>query len=126
MDDYIESCSAAAPNVQPGRRGGLSMNHAHERLGHRLSDGQYVLKPRPAALIAVLHKQPILIVLVHVHAAGGIAQVPIEGINAVPKIVELLQTVPLLIKQDEIRISLGREPLGVDFKRQASTLGRSE
>ena len=98
------------------------MNHAYKGLCHGLSHGENVLKSRPAALVAILHKQPILLVLLHIDAARRIAQVRIKPINPVAKVVELLHAVAFIIEDHQIRIRLGREPFGIDLDRYGPSL----
>src|SRR5262245_44570354 len=102
VNDDIEHGSAAAPETQSAGHGILAVNHTYESLRLGLVDREHVLKPLAATLIAILHEHAILLILLQVHVANWIAQVSIEGVDAMAVIIELIHPIPLLIEHHEI------------------------
>ena len=122
VDDQIQPRRPAPPQVETGGCRILAVDHAGEGLGLRFSDRQHVLEARTAALISILDKEAIFLAGLQTYISYGVSQMAVERVDPVTVVVELVQSISLLVLEDDVRIGLRGEALGIDLHRERAIL----
>ena len=126
---WMMMSSNAAPPAEhrgTGRAGVLPVDGRDKEVRHRLADRQHVLIAGPAAAIAVLHQHAVLLLAAQVDQPGRVAQMAVEGVDAMAEIVQLGDAVALGVHHHEIRIGPPADAFAVDLEGVIPGLGSSQ
>src|SRR5579871_6858032 len=126
MDNHIKIGRSATAKVRASRAGILVMHDGRVEIRHGLADYQHILEARAATAIAVLHQHTVAAFACQVHHAGGVAQMAIEGVDTMAKVIRLAYTVALVINVDKVRVSPAGDSFAVDLKGVGAILRRLE